>query len=333
MRPEVSLYIPCYNAERYIGRTLEGALRQTYPLDEIVVIDDGSTDRTREIASRYPVRILNHDRNRGLAAARNTGFRSARNELVASLDADCAAEPDWLERLVARLDDPKVAGAGGRLEEAHLASLADRWRQAHLPEDWGNAVVVNPPFLFGANGLHRKSVMEEVGGYDEITWLAGCGEDKDMSRNLRTRGYNLVYDPAALVKHIKQDTVRSVLDSRWRWWRYGVQAYFTRIRLRSIAATFYRAHFRTTFFEQVGQDLRSGSYELLWLDFLALIYMPYRDLQLYRQAWGRRNGTKIQSVNLGAENLQACHSEHSEESLFNSTEGGKPKRDSSLCSE
>lgn len=281
MSPEVSLYIPCYNAEKYIARTIEGALRQTYPLDEILIVDDGSKDRTREIASSFPVRILSHDRNRGLAAARNTGFRSARNELVASLDADCVADPDWLEKLLPRLEDPRVAGAGGRLEETVLISLADRWRQAHLPEDWGAAVVLNPPFLFGANGLHRKSALEEVGGYDEVAWPAGCGEDTDISRRIRAKGYNLIYEPAALVKHIKQDTVRSVLDTRWRWWRYGVEAYFKRIRLGSVLATFYRAHFRTMFFEHLKQDFRSGNYELLGLDLLCLLYMPHRDLKLY----------------------------------------------------
>ena len=229
---------------------------------------------------------MSHDRNCGLAAARNTGFRSARNELVASLDADCVAEPEWLEKLLLHLDDPKVAGAGGRLEETVLTSLADRWRQVHLPENWGDSLVVNPPFLFGANGLHRKSRMEEVGAYDEVTWIAGCGEDTDMSRKLIKKGHKLVYDPAALVKHIKQDTVRSVLDTRWRWWRYGVQAYFKRIRLRSILATFYRAHFRTMFCEHVAQDWRSHNYEFLWVDFLCLFYMPYRDLLLYCERSG-----------------------------------------------
>ncbi len=184
MKPKISLYIPCYNAERYIARSLEGALRQTYPIDEILVIDDGSRDHTREIASRYPVRVVAHDRNRGVAAARNTGFRNCRNDLVASLDADCVAEPDWLEHLVRVLDDPKVGAAGGRLEETSLESIADRWRQAHLPEDWGNILVVNPPFLFGANGLHRKSAWEQVGGYDEATFRA-YGEDLYISRRFR----------------------------------------------------------------------------------------------------------------------------------------------------
>ena len=281
---KVSLYIPCYNAERYIARTLEAALRQTHPFDEILVIDDGARDRTREIASGYPVRIISHGRNRGLAAARNTGMRSARNELVASLDADCVADPKWLETLMPHLDNARVAGASGRVDESVLISVADRWRQAHLAENWGPEPVVNPPFLFGANGLHRKSVIEDVGGYDETTWIAGCGEDTDISRRIRQGGYELIYDATPLIRHIKQDSVRSVLDTRWRWWRYGVGAYFKRIRLRSIAATFYRAHFRTMFFEHVQQDLREGNYELLWLDLLCLLYMPYRDLKLFQQA-------------------------------------------------
>lgn len=282
-RSKVSLYIPCYNAERYIPRSIEGALRQTYPLDEILVIDDGSRDRTREIASRYPVRVLSHERNRGVAAARNTGFRNCRNELVASLDADCVAEPDWLEKLLPYLEDPKVGGVSCRVVESVQISLADRWRKAHLPEDWGSSEIVNPPFLFGANGLHRKSLMERVGGFDEVTWPAGCGEDLHLTTEMRKIGYNLIYIPATLVKHIKQDTVRSVLYTRWRWWRSGVRAYFTRIRLRSIAATFYSAHFRTMFFEHVGQDLRSGNYDLLGLDVLCLFYMFFRDMKLYFQ--------------------------------------------------
>ena len=279
---KVSLYIPCYNAERYIARTLEAALAQTHPFDEVLVIDDGAKDHTREIASQYPVRIISHGRNRGLAAARNTGVRSARNELVASLDADCVADPRWLETLLPHLENPRIAGASARVDETVLNSIADRWRQAHLAENWGPAPVINPPFLFGANGLHRKSVLEQTGGYDETTWIAGCGEDTDISRRIRKQGYDLLYDCTPLIKHIKQDSVRSVLDTRWRWWRWGVGAYFKRIRLRSIAATFYRAHFRTMFFEHVEQDLRQRNYELLWLDLLCLIYMPYRDLRLYR---------------------------------------------------
>jgi GT2 family glycosyltransferase len=72
--PKVSVYIPCYNVANYLAPVLEGALQQTLPPDEILVIDDGSKDQTCEIAARYPVTIVRHERNRGLAAARNTGI-------------------------------------------------------------------------------------------------------------------------------------------------------------------------------------------------------------------------------------------------------------------
>jgi glycosyltransferase involved in cell wall biosynthesis len=189
MNHRVSLYIPCYNAERYLERTLEGALRQTYPLDEILVIDDGSRDRTREIASRYPVRVLSHDRNRGLPAARNTGFRSARNELVASLDADCVAEPDWLERLLPHLHDPKVVGHGRQPRGGGLDLAGRPLAQGASARGLGGSQSLPiPPFLFGANGLHRKSAMEEVAGHRRGHLEGDAAMTTSISTKLRQEG-------------------------------------------------------------------------------------------------------------------------------------------------
>src|SRR5215218_6489486 len=68
--PPVSLYIPCYNVERFIARCIEGALAQTHSVDEILIIDDGCKDDTLKIAAKYPVRIIRHPVNKGLSAAR-----------------------------------------------------------------------------------------------------------------------------------------------------------------------------------------------------------------------------------------------------------------------
>src|SRR6185503_18295272 len=108
-RPGVSLYVPCYNVERFIAPCVEAALQQTVAFDEILIVDDGSTDRTAEIAARYPVRIVRHERNQGLAAGRNTGIREARNGLVAALDTDCVADRRWLEVLLEEMADANVA--------------------------------------------------------------------------------------------------------------------------------------------------------------------------------------------------------------------------------
>ncbi len=167
MKQKVTAYIPCHNAESYLSRSIEGVLRQTHEVDELLVIDDGSRDSTLGIAARYPVRVIRHDRNRGLAAARNTGFRNARNELVAALDADCVPEPDWLEKLVSRFDSEAVAAVGGRLKETMQDSVADRWRAVHMRQHWGEEQLRNPRFMFGNNIALRKSAVAEVGWYDE----------------------------------------------------------------------------------------------------------------------------------------------------------------------
>jgi glycosyltransferase involved in cell wall biosynthesis len=279
MAPAISIYIPCYNVANYVAPVIEGALRQNLPADEIVIIDDGSTDNTCEIASHYRVKIVRHERNRGLAAARNTGLQAARNEFVAFLDADCVPSPVWLETLITAFTSANVALAGGRLIEKYSTSYADRWRAAHMPQEWGDARLIDPKFMFGNNGIARKSILSLVGGYDER--MRTNGEDVDMSQRLRERGYTFVYDPAATVEHLRHDSVSSVLNAYWRWWRFGVKAYAHTVRLRSIAATFYRAHLRTTLVQCVRKDLANRNFSLLFLDFLTPFYMLYRDLALY----------------------------------------------------
>jgi glycosyltransferase involved in cell wall biosynthesis len=262
-------------------------LKQKYVVDEIIVVDDGSRDKTVEIAVQYPARVVRHKGNKGLGAARNTGLRIANNELVASLDADCVADSDWLRRLVVYFDDDRVGIVGGRLIEAICASVADRWRKTHMSQEWGDRQVVNPKFMFGNNTIIRKSVVEGMGGYDER--LRTNGEDADLSRRLRAKGYNMIYDPGAIVRHLRHDNIRSILDAHWKYWRYGSRAYFQDITMRAIIRNLYYSHFKSHFFRFFKSDWRRGNYEFQLLDLLLLIYMAYRDLELFlRDTQGRK---------------------------------------------
>ena len=277
---EISVYIPAYNVARFLPRCIESVLAQTLPPSEILVIDDGSPDNSAEIASRYPVvTLIRHDRNRGLAAARNTAFRSARCEFVASLDADCLAAPDWLANLAPHLQDPEIAGVGGLLAEGVQISVADRWRRVHMPQEWGVALIRNPKFLFGCNNVFRKSAVLDVGGYDES--MRTNGEDCDLSRRLRAHDWQLIYDPAARATHLRSDTFSSILDTYWRWWRSGVNAYSKGITLRSVAGHALFIHFGYSFRGVLSRDLKAHRFELLPLDFSLLGYLPYRDFQLW----------------------------------------------------
>jgi GT2 family glycosyltransferase len=277
---KISVYIPAYNSAEYLSRAIEGLLAQTRPADEILVIDDGSRDATAEIAARYPaVTLVRHRNNCGLGAARNTAFRTARHELVASIDADCVPEPGWLAALVRHFDDPQIAGVGGRLIEGNQRTVADRWRRAHMPQEWGEKQLENPRFLFGCNNMFRRSAVLAVGAYDES--MRTNGEDSDLSRRLRDRGWNLLYDPEGRVVHLRHDTMRSILDTYWRWWRFGIRAYANGVRLRSVLGHAVFVHFRYTFLGLVRRDLQARRFDLLGLDLVALGYFPYRDFRLW----------------------------------------------------
>lgn len=276
---KVSVYIPCYNVEKFIARCIEGILNQTYPVDEILVIDDGSRDRTIEIASKYPVQIIKHEVNKGLSAARNTGLRNARNELVAALDADCVADSRWLENLVQLIEeDQKIAVVGGRLVESVQQSVADRWRKVHMTQDWGDNRVTNPQFMYGNNSLIRKSIVEEVGYYNEN--FRTNGEDMDITRRIYEKGYQTIYEPNAIVNHLRQDSIASILDTYWRYWRFGANLYFNEISLKSVLYMSYYMNFKTIFLSVLERDLKMKKYGLIWLDGVMLMYITYRSFKL-----------------------------------------------------
>jgi N-acetylglucosaminyltransferase len=276
----VSVYIPAYNVAEFLAASIESLLSQSLPPDEILVIDDGSQDASAEIAARYSqVRLIRHERNLGLAAARNTAFRSARNELVAALDADCVADVNWLASLAAHLADPKITGAGGRLKEGVDRTVADRWRAAHMAQEWGPEPIREPKFLFGCNNLMRKSAVLAAGGYDEA--MRTNGEDADLSRRLRARGGQLLYDSHARATHLRHDTTRSVLDGCWRWRLFGSRWYSQGVSLRRLAGHALKIHPRY-FAGLASSDLRARRFELLGIDFLTLIYFPYCEFRLWR---------------------------------------------------
>lgn len=277
---KVSVYIPAYNVADFLAPAIESLLSQSLPPDEIVVIDDGSRDGTPAIARRYPqVTLISHDTNRGLATARNTALRTARNELVASLDADCVAEPSWLAELARNFTDPRVAGVGGKLTEGIQRNTADRWRAVHMPQHWGDTPLRGPAYLFGCNNLFRKSAILSVGGYDER--MRTNGEDTDLCARLREKGWEFLYVPSARAIHKRHDTTTSILATYWRWWRFGVNAYAQGPRLRSVLGHAVFVHFRYNFWDALRKDFAARRWKLAAFDFLILFYFPYRDFRLW----------------------------------------------------
>jgi glycosyltransferase involved in cell wall biosynthesis len=194
VEPKISVIIPAYNAADHLERALWGALHQTYPPDEILVIDDGSRDATAEIARTYgaPVRLISHDRNRGLSAARNTGIQHATGDWIALLDADDL----WYRRKL----EQQVAALAGAEEDVGVLFCLTR---IVTPDgtDWIDCADVpspqedEPGFIralllqnavsgSGCSPLIRRELLLRIGGYDES--LRTC-EDWDLWLRLARR--------------------------------------------------------------------------------------------------------------------------------------------------
>lgn len=278
MNSKVSAYVPCYNAERYLAATLRGLLAQTHTIAEIIVVDDGSADNTAQIARQFPVELVQHTTNRGLAAARNTAVHHAKHEFIASVDADVVPNPNWLEHLLTKLTATNVAAVGGRCVERFQNSAADRWRSFHLIQDLGDLeCVITPSINQGLSGfaaVFRKEAIERVGGYNELfrtNW-----EDWDMSVKLRDAGYTLIYCPNAVAFHMRKDTPLSVVRTAWRWvfWEDYYDGSYGKL-----VPKLYMNCRRT--WNNVRRHLEQREFSLLTIDCLHLLCFGYWDLRFF----------------------------------------------------
>jgi len=272
---DVSVVIPCFNAAGTIEPCLKAVEAQTFPLKEILVVDDGSSDETADIALRHPVRLIRHQKNLGLAAARNSGVRNVHSVFIASLDADCVPERDWLKLLVEKFDASCVAGAGGKLCEAYTLNVCDEWRSVHMRQYW-QETQKEPPFLFGSNTVFRHDVFSKIGLYNEM--YKTNYEDVEICSRMRKAGYVFKYEPQAVANHLKRDTLASVLNNHWRWQLpyYREENHFQASRfLTKIKTDFWTAH------HYMEEDVKEGKKNLLYIDFLMAVHHAFKDFEFF----------------------------------------------------
>jgi glycosyltransferase involved in cell wall biosynthesis len=184
--PAVSVIIPVYNTERYLAQAIESVLGQSLPAAEIIVVDDGSTDRSPEIARSYnaAVQVITQG-NQGAAAARNRGIEASQGSLLAFLDADDYWTSDKLERQAAALADPGLDMVFGGVQQFISPELDEAVKQSlRLPEQ------ISPGYCAGAMLIRREAFLK-VGYFnpqrqigDFIDWYARAQELDLKSRLL-----------------------------------------------------------------------------------------------------------------------------------------------------
>lgn len=201
----ISVIVPAYNAEATLGDCLAALQAQSLNCDryEVIVVDDGSTDRTAEVARRYGVRLIRQS-NAGPAAARNRGAQAARGEILLFTDADCEPASDWIERMLAPFRAPEVSGAKG-VYRTRQRELVARFMQLEYEDKYVRMSRQDHiDFVDTYSAAYRRDVFLANGGFDPLFPTASV-EDQEFSFRLARKGYRLVFVPRAIVYH-RHDT-------------------------------------------------------------------------------------------------------------------------------
>ncbi|TEU16555.1 MAG: glycosyltransferase [Anaerolineales bacterium] len=228
--PFVSIIVPVYNGSRTIDALLSSLLELDYPANrhEILIVDNKSTDGTRERVQRYPVTLLEETEIQGSDAARNRGVEAAKGEILAFTDADCVVEPTWLKRLLANHEELHWGGFSGSTRAYPSSNLIARYcahakvldlslqqKSLFQPDGMGERLcsrisvldyrshISSPTGLFNpptTNVAYRRVVFEKIGYFDQK--MLPTGGDFDLAWRLQTQtDWQIAIVPDAVVYH------------------------------------------------------------------------------------------------------------------------------------
>ena len=218
----VSVLIPAYNEDKVIEASVRRVLGSQGPRIEVIVIDDGSTDRTgRIVADAFgldPRVTLLSLPNGGKARALNEGLRLAKGEVVIALDADTQFEADTIARLTHWFADPSIGAVAGNAKIGNRVNLVTRWQAleyvtAQNLERRALAALGAVTVVPGAVGAWRRAALDEVGGYPHDT----LAEDQDLTIAIRRAGWSVACDAYAIAWTEAPDSFRTLFRQRYRW--------------------------------------------------------------------------------------------------------------------
>lgn len=226
--PHVSIIVPVFNRENMIGKCIESLLEVDYPSYDIIVVDNGSIDRTLEIVEQYPVTLIKCEQ-RGSYEARNKGVEKASGEIIAFTDSDCVVEKNWLKALIANYTHDSVGGVCGEIYSVKPNSVIETFCDAigvnsiklinriegnrcELRKDQNRFLSAD---FVTANCSVRRTVFEDIGGFDTDFKSGG---DIGFGWSILKAGYKLIYEPDAIVLHKHRTSLWSLIGL---FFKYG----------------------------------------------------------------------------------------------------------------
>ena len=220
--PSVTVLIPAHNEESVIVQTVTSVLLSDLKDIQVIVVDDGSTDRTLELLQSHfgknqALQII-HQVNRGKAAALNNALSHAQTDIVVTIDADTEIEPDAIRTLLRHFSDPKVAAVAGNVKVGNRSRWLTRWQALEYITsqnmekrafDLLNCITVVP----GALGAWRRKAIEDGGGITADT----VAEDADLTIGIRRLGWRITYDEDAIAWTEAPERPAQLIRQRFRW--------------------------------------------------------------------------------------------------------------------
>lgn len=210
----ISIIVPVYNSARDLEECLSALSASLRPDAEIIVVDDGSTDKSAAVAERFGVGVVRLVKNRGVAAARNRGAREARGEILFFIDADVVIGPGVVSRVVEFFNaHPDVAAVFGSYDASPRAtSLVSRYRNLlhHFVHQNGNTEAST---FWAGCGAVRREVFHAIGGFDDKRFTRPSIEDIELGYRLREAGHRIVLDKGLQAKHLKRWTLWSLVKT------------------------------------------------------------------------------------------------------------------------
>jgi cellulose synthase/poly-beta-1,6-N-acetylglucosamine synthase-like glycosyltransferase len=211
--PSISVVIPAYNASATIDECLQALQGQSVPHSEyeVIVVDDGSTDATGNIASRHGALVF-RQANCGPAGARNKGIALARGATVLFTDADCAPAPNWIAEMTAPLADAGIAGVKG-VYRTRQRNLLARFVQIEYEDRYDHTARQKyVDFIDTYAAAYRRDVLLAIGGFDPDIRV---DEDQELSFRLAEAGHKMVFNPQAIVYHHHSASWRKYLRRKY----------------------------------------------------------------------------------------------------------------------
>lgn len=235
----ISVIIPSYNSEKTIGNCIKALQSQSiknyeveerdsgsahvYQKFEIIVVDDGSIDRTADIVKSFKNVKFFRRQHKGPASARNFGAKMARGNILLFTDSDCEPDRNWVAEMAAPFSDKLIVGVSGTYRTRQKEIIA-RFAQYEIEERHEKmAGMKSIDFIGTFSAGYRKEIFEKFGGFDE-SFSTSAGEDPELSFRIGEAGYRMIFAPKAIVYHTHPNTLYKFLRQKFRnsYWRVAV---------------------------------------------------------------------------------------------------------------